>query len=291
MSYLDHIRTCNAHDLGGFRPVAIEGARVGWVRHGLADRLSRHRDVFTVTEHGVTVRPELATFQARSEAFARVIGHLVEDGVIDHLRREDYPVTPVWGRRPLLALDRAAAPYFGIAAFGLHVNGFVRRADGIHMWIGRRAADRRIAPGKLDNLVAGGQPHGLSLAENLIKEAAEEASIGADLARSAVPVGTVSYCMETEAGLKPDTLFCYDLELSEEFRPDNSDGEVEEFHLWPIEQVARTVRETDEFKFNCNLVIIDFLIRHGILTPDEAGYTDLVLGLHRVPCEIGARSA
>lgn len=31
----------------------------------------------------------------------------------------------------------------------------------------------------------------------------------------------------------------------------------------PISEVARLVRETTDFKTNCNLVIIDFLIRHG----------------------------
>jgi hypothetical protein len=30
---------------------------------------------------------------------------------------------------------------------------------------------------------------------------------------------------------------------------------------------------------NCTLVIIDFLVRHGWLTPDMAGYTQLVAAL------------
>jgi hypothetical protein len=45
--------------------------------------------------------------------------------------------------------------------------------------------------------------------------------------------------------------------------------------------VAEIVRETEEFKANCNLVIIDFLIRHGLLDPDQEDYTRLVTGLHR----------
>ncbi|MEC8136822.1 MAG: DUF4743 domain-containing protein, partial [Pseudomonadota bacterium] len=40
--------------------------------------------------------------------------------------------------------------------------------------------------------------------------------------------------------------------------------------------------DTFAFKFNCNLVIIDFLIRHGILDPDsEPDYTDLCRGLYK----------
>ena len=63
--------------------------------------------------------------------------------------------------------------------------------------------------------------------------------------------------------------------------PVAADGEVDEFMLWPLEQVAETVRETSEFKFNCNLVILDFLVRHGFLDPDtEPDYTEICRGLH-----------
>ena len=60
------------------------------------------------------------------------------------------------------------------------------------------------------------------------------------------------------------------------------EGEVDEFMLWPGEQVMGKVRDTFEFKFNCNLVIIDFLIRHGVLDPDnEPDYAALCRGLHK----------
>ncbi|WP_343038658.1 hypothetical protein [Skermanella pratensis] len=121
----------------------------------------------------------------------------------------------------------------------------------------------------------------MSLDENLVKEAAEEAGLSADAARRAVPVGAVSYLMENEAGLKPDTLFLYDLEVAEDFKPRNTDGEVEEFMLWPLDQVAARIRDSDDFKFNVNLVIIDFLVRHGYLKPEQPDYLDLVMGLRR----------
>jgi hypothetical protein len=44
--------------------------------------------------------------------------------------------------------------------------------------------------------------------------------------------------------------------------------------------VVETVRDTDDFKFNCALVVIDFLIRHGVVAPDdEPDYLTLVRGL------------
>jgi hypothetical protein len=48
-----------------------------------------------------------------------------------------------------------------------------------------------------------------------------------------------------------------------------------------IDQVISIVRDTEEFKPNCNLVIIDFLVRHGLLDPDQEGYAEIVSGLHQ----------
>ena len=281
MSYLHHIRACNSHDLSGFLPFHVGPDRVGWVRRELAERLIRFDDVFAVEPERVSLLLGLGDFESRSEAMARVLDALVADGTLSQLRGEDYPVMTSWGQPPLLKIDRAAVEFFGVKSFGLHVNGFVRRADGIHLWVGKRATDRKIAPGKLDNLVAGGQPIGLTLDENLVKEAHEEAGLSAEAARRAVPVGVVSYLMESQAGLKPDTLFLYDLEVAEDFVPRNTDGEVEHFMLWSLDEVAQRVRDTEDFKFNVNLVIVDFLIRHGYLKPEDADYPDLAIGLRR----------
>jgi 8-oxo-dGTP pyrophosphatase MutT (NUDIX family) len=181
----------------------------------------------------------------------------------------------------MMTIDRGAVPYFGIRSFGQHLNGYVRKADGIHLWIARRARDRLVEPGKLDNMVAGGLPWHTSLHDNLLKECAEEAGMRAELAATAVAVGTVSYLAESAYGIKPDTLYCYDIELPDNFVPVCSDGEVESFELMHIDRVREIVHDTEEFKPNCNLVIIDFMIRHGVLDPDQEQYAELVSRLHR----------
>ena len=58
---------------------------------------------------------------------------------------------------------------------------------------------------------------------------------------------------------------CFDLELPEDFTPIAHDGEVHSFELWPLARVYETVRDTTDFKYNCNLVLIDFFVRHGML--------------------------
>jgi 8-oxo-dGTP pyrophosphatase MutT (NUDIX family) len=121
--------------------------------------------------------------------------------------------------------------------------------------------DKLLDPGKLDHIVAGGIPSGLGAAETLIKEAQEEAAIPAELAATAVPVGTIDYAMERHEGLRRDILYCYDLALPADFVPKPADGEVEAFELWPIARVVDAVAATDDFKFNVNLVLIDLFVR------------------------------
>jgi hypothetical protein len=279
MTFSDRIAECNTHDLSGFRPFLIDGVHVGWVRHAFAARLAAFGAVFVVEDAAVRLAPVLRTRDERTRAVDGVVRKLADQGVITGWRDEPYPVALRFGAPELMRIERAAVPYFGVRSYGVHLNGIVRRSDDLHLWIGRRAKDKPVAPGKLDNLVAGGQPAGMSLAENLIKECEEEASIPEALARQAVSVSAITYCLEHPEGLKPDVLFCYDLAVPESFRPRNQDGEIAEFQLMPVGEVARLVRDTQEFKFNVNLVIVDFLIRHGQIPPDDPEFLDLVKGL------------
>ena len=121
----------------------------------------------------------------------------------------------------------------------------------------------------------------MSLSDNVIKECEEEAGISAALAATTWPVGTVSYMTEREEGLRDDVLFNYDLELPTDFKPVNTDGEVEGFFLWPMARVMDTLAKGDDFKFNCALVVIDFLVRWGFITPEDPDYIEIVQGVNR----------
>jgi hypothetical protein len=87
--------------------------------------------------------------------------------------------------------------------------------------------------------------------------------------------------METELGIRDDVLFVYDIKLPDAFEPKNSDGEIVRFDLMPAEAVVDRVRKTDDFKFNVNLVILDFALRHGLISVEDPEYLDVASGLHR----------
>ena len=114
----------------------------------------------------------------------------------------------------------------------------------------------------------------------MVKECGEEANITPKLASKAIPTGMIQYCWETNEGLRREILYNYDLLLKETFQPENTDGEVEAFYLQPVEHVAEKVEKTEAFKTNCNLVVIDYLIRHGKLTPEMPDYFEIAQGLH-----------
>jgi hypothetical protein len=65
------------------------------------------------------------------------------------------------------------------------------------------------------------------------------------------------------------------------------DGEVEQFHLYSIDQVFALMGRDypDPMKPNCYLVVIDFLIRHGYVSPDTPGYLDIVRELRTGTCQ------
>jgi len=102
-----------------------------------------------------------------------------------------------------------------------------------------------------------------------------------DLIAQAVPAGAVSYRMETALGIRDDVLFVYDLEMPADFIPHNQDGEFVDFILMPAAAVLDRIRTSFDFKFNVNLVILDFAVRHGILHPDDPEYLEVGTGLHR----------
>ena len=75
--------------------------------------------------------------------------------------------------------------------------------------------------------------------------------------------------------------FCFDLPLPVDFTPANTDGETETFYLWSIERVREELTGGD-FKPNVAIVILDFLIRHGFLHPDEdVHYCEFLEGIHK----------
>lgn len=271
-AFLRWIDAHNAFDPHNYLDFIIEDAVVGAVHRQRLPWLLEHPGIFHVDDARVTLDSRLDTPAARTEAVAGVLAEWRNAGLFPGWRDELYRVSTAFDAPPLMALERAAASTFGILRYGAHLNGVVHKNGHLHLWIARRALTKPEHPGKLDHIVAGGIPAGLSAWDVVIKECREEANIPPELARHARPVSLISYMIDVNARRHRDLIFIYDLELPETFVPQNTDGEVAEFYLWPIEQVIEAVIATEDFKMNNNLVIIDFLLRYGYVGPDDPHY-------------------
>ena len=278
MSYMDRINECNKYEEANKVPFLLDGLRVGQILKK-NEGYCLASGFFVQESEGLTLKDDYETFDTRTEVLRAFTKGALVDGLIDSYMDERYPVLTSVGSESLAFIDRGVSTFLGTLSFGQHLNAYVMTNEGMKMWIGRRAYDKGYEAGKLDHLVAGGLPYDLSPWENLKKECYEEAGMSEALALQAKEVGLVSYKYDYTQGGKEDILYCYDLELTEDFIPNCTDGEVEEFYLMPIEEVSRLVRDTDEFKLNCNLVIIDFLVRHGYLGVEDEDYVEIVKGL------------
>ncbi|CAA6822328.1 MAG: NUDIX hydrolase, associated with Thiamin pyrophosphokinase [uncultured Sulfurovum sp.] len=280
MSYMNRIDECNKYEEANKIPFVVDGLRVGQV--------FKEHEAYCLTSgffvregNALTLKESYKTFEQRTEVFTIFAKNALADGLANRYMNENFPLLSSASSEPLAFLDRGISNLFGTLSFGQHLNAYVMTDDGMKMWIARRAYDRGYEAGKLDHMVAGGLPCDLSPLVNLQKECYEEAGMSEALALESKQVGLVSYKYDYTMGGKEEIIYCYDLEVKADFVPVCTDGEVHEFYLMPIEEVARLVRDTDEFKLNCNLVIIDFLVRHGYIGLDDEDYVEIVKGLRR----------
>lgn len=281
MNYLDHIRKCNTYTPENYIAFHVNNEQVGWTKKSFAEHLKHYENVFIFKNNRLSLHPDLETSKSRSDALAPVINELHSKNIIDSWVGELYGVTQVYGEQPRFLLERASVSHFGVRGYGVHLNGLVKKSDGDYIWVARRTLDKPFWPEMLDQMVAGGQPARIGRLENVIKESAEEANIPNHLSKYAELVSTIHYQGETHRGMSVDTLFNYDLWLPEDFIPENTDGEVEEFILMSIEEMAHLTETTTDFKDNCNLVNIDLLLRLNIINTSHQDYDEIVKQLYR----------
>ena len=275
MKYLEYLNACNSGNTEDFIPFYIAQHHVGFIRPEFSQLLFKHSDIFRLTSKGIKLDDDIQGFQQRTDAFTLLIKQFIDAKIITHYYNEPYPVICKTHPQPLCCIDRFSASYFGIRGYGQHLNGVVQTANGLEMWIAKRAKERVLFPEQLDNMVAGGLPYGKTAQQNLIKECAEEAGMSEILSLQAKAVSLITYNAATVKGFRPDVIYCYDILLDDSFTPVCTDDEVECFYRWPIEKVIEIVQNTDDFKLNCNLVIIDFLIRWGYIEPQDANYVEI----------------
>lgn len=232
--------------------------------------------------------------QSCNDAIQDLIDRAREKRVFSRLGKKTTEQFPIVGARFDIGIERAAFSLFGIIGRGAHMTVYVRTSDahnGIRCWIPRRSAHKATYPGMLDQAVAGGVARGETPLACLAREAEEEAAsaLSAQRVRThAVAAGTVSWfnVSDEKAGgerglMNPGVLYVYDLEVGPEVVFAPVEGDIDAFSLMDVQQVQTALRR-GEFKPSCAMVMLDFLIRHGVITAEnEPDYQEIVSRLHR----------
>ena len=258
------------------RPVWLGAARVGSVAEAHLPLLAAEPAHFCIETAAVHITIAPAACEAVLDALHR---RWREAGVVRAWRDERYSLAALDGPnagQPLVAIERAAARFWGSLTLGAHATGYVRGADGRPeaLWIARRAFDKATDPGCFDNLVGGGVPLGAGPREalvraTLVRESWEEAGLPPEVAEGAVAARVLRVQRDVPEGLQLEWLHAFDLALPAGLHPQNHDGEVAEFRLLPVTD-ALALAASGTMTVDAALVTFDFALRHGLLPPGEA---------------------
>ncbi|KAH6894243.1 thiamine pyrophosphokinase-related protein-like protein [Thelonectria olida] len=254
---------------------SILGLEVDDSQHALT--LMGGRDV---DERSTLVKEGLLLMRAKNDV-----------SILKSWRNETFPIFGP-NREVLLHIERCACPLFGVVTYGAHAIAYVPPLlpDGeMKIWISRRARSKQTFGGMLDSSAAGGIASGDTPLETILRECEEEASLPPDVISQrlrASGIITNFYVRDHRSGgevglFQPEGNFVFDLPLPPDVVCTTNDGEAEEFRLYTVEEVKEALKRR-EFKPNSALVMLDFFVRHGILTSEnEKDYVEIVSRLHR----------
>jgi 8-oxo-dGTP pyrophosphatase MutT (NUDIX family) len=269
-------------------PVRIEGRRVGSVNSIGREALAAWPQWLQAGAGGVL---SVALARAgRDAALAEINAALRARGLIRAWRDEPFAW---WDDQGQLAavIERASSRFWGALTLGAHANGYV--ADPLsgrptHLWIARRAFDKPTDPGRLDNLIGAGVPHGQSPLEALQREAWEEAGLLPDEVRELRPGRVIELACDIPEGWQHEWLYVFDLALPPGRVPRNQDGEVYEHRLMPVEEALHRAA-AGEMTTDAALATLDFALRHALLPAEEASALSPRLAALCVETERAAR--
>jgi isopentenyldiphosphate isomerase len=273
-------------------PFYLDTVNIGVIPENVFIQLKKYNKTFkrrlrpfSITSRRVTFSEYIDTYEKKSQVMEDLLIYWRDNDTFDCLKGWRNEVYPIFDANHEIAfrIERSGIALFGFRAYGCHINGYVEdsKTHQLKMWIAQRSFKKQTFPGKLDNIVAGGVSFPFNPTETAIKECLEEASIPNEISTQIVPCGAVTYISVEKRGISTDSQYVFDLKLPDSYQPKPLDNEVEGFYLMDFKEIIERLKN-NEFKVNSGIVIIDFMIRHGILTHTmEENYLEILSNIHR----------
>ncbi|KAK6717293.1 hypothetical protein SNK05_000491 [Fusarium graminearum] len=199
--------------------------------------------------------------------------------------------------------------FLGILTVGVHLNVYSKDTGEYRIWVARRASGPEYSyPGMLDQIVAGGmdpedRDHELLVPlRTLIREAREEVGLEIDERTRTVFVPGTETRPRREIGkavrishitffdkkdprtgelnehqLEPGVRIIYDLELTSEYYPQPNEPSIDSIMAMDVSQVKESLSQEGEWKPNCGLVMLEFLVRHQLVNMNNDRHYDRIM--------------
>ncbi|KAA1473016.1 hypothetical protein DENSPDRAFT_822230 [Dentipellis sp. KUC8613] len=259
------------------------------------------------TTHAVSFTSKVVAggVQARTHSINQSVEGMKHNSAFDELLKgwsnESFPVYEYTPDGPTpkntlaFTIERAALPIFGFPNFGCLLIAYYRTPSTgeLMFWIPRRSHTKKTWPGRLDVTVGGGLAAGDTAVHTIIRECAEEASLDVDFVRTHLrPSGVLPFPNRSPAGwLLPGLYHLFELPLPPDGtvrpRANEADGEVDNFELMDARSVLENLAQ-GVFKPSSALAILDFFIRHGLLTGATEPHFEEIVSLLKVKTGIAA---
>ncbi|KAG0648165.1 Thiamine pyrophosphokinase [Hyphodiscus hymeniophilus] len=222
-------------------------------------------------------------------ALSKLIQRAIDEDTFAVIHGQHSEPYAIMGANFPASVERYASHLLGIVSRGAHLTVYTNTREGMKIWVPRRSPKLFTYPNCLDTTVAGGVAAGEGPFECIIREAEEEASLSeGQVRKDTVATGCISYIglNDSRGGgemglICPTIIYVYDLEVGEDIICRQNDDEVKEFYLMNVNEVKDALFR-GEFKTNSAVIMIDFLIRHGVITSEnEKHYAEIMARMHR----------
>lgn len=165
-----------------------------------------------------------------------------------------------FGQKKLFNVERSFLSPLGLPQYGVHCNGWSKEKSDFFFHFALRSKKLRDFPNHFDNIFAGGQPTGISISENLKKEASEEAGLKI-LKKNLIVGNVINYSHNHNDEIHSGVIFVYDYQVNKNVKLINNDGEVKGFKSIEVDKIYK-ILERKLLKPNCIIPIADFFLRN-----------------------------
>ena len=246
-----------------FLPIKFKNFNIGWIHK----KNTTVRNLFEINDESIEINKIIKILKNKKIIQKVIKKKFKEVEYCPVFKREakfpklNFNHNVIFGGNSFFNIQRSLLSIFGFPQYGVHCNAWSKKKGATFFHLAKRSKKLDDFPGLYDNLIGGGQPVGISIIQNLKKEAYEEAGLE-DISLNNLKRGnTINYFHNHNYLAFSGIIFIYDLEVDGKTSFRNIDGEVEKFECFYVDEIYK-IFEKKLLKPNSIIPIADFFLRN-----------------------------